>query len=100
MPCASSATCSGSWPAIAYYTYFEGGPTGQTIGKKALNITVVDVGGGPIGYGRGFLRYLDADLLSGILLTSATCGCCGIPRSRCWHDKIAGTYVVPADAYR
>src|SRR3712207_5448478 len=49
--------------AIAYFTYFEGGPTGQTLGKKICNIRVVDFNtGGPIGYprafGRVFARYL------------------------------------------
>jgi uncharacterized RDD family membrane protein YckC len=41
----------------AYVTILEGGPTGQTLGKRALGIRVIDFrAGGPIGYGRGFLR--------------------------------------------
>ena len=52
---------------IAYFTYFEGGPTGQTLGKRALGIRVIDFkGGGPIGYGRGLLRYI-ARFLSAIV---------------------------------
>src|SRR5437764_10990420 len=44
---------------IAYIVYFEGGPTGQTFGKRALGIRVYDfASGGPIGYGRGFIRWL------------------------------------------
>src|SRR3954451_19725839 len=43
--------------SLAYFTYFEGGPSGQTIGKRALGIRVYDFRqGGPIGYGRGLLR--------------------------------------------
>src|SRR5687768_8418286 len=45
---------------IAYYVYFEGGPTGQTLGKKALGIRVYDFrgGGGSIGHTRALVRYL------------------------------------------
>ena len=40
--------------SAGYYTYLEGGASGQTLGKKALGIRVIDLsGGGPIGYGRG-----------------------------------------------
>ena len=49
---------------IAYFTYLEGGPTGQTFGKKALDIRVIDFAtGGPLGYGRGFIRWLLLDAL-------------------------------------
>ena len=48
---------------LAYFTYFEGGPAGQTLGKKAASIRVIDFNtGGSIGYpravGRFFARYL------------------------------------------
>jgi hypothetical protein len=37
-----------------YSGYMEGGPSGQTVGKRALNIRVVDFDtAGPIGVGRG-----------------------------------------------
>src|SRR5450759_2379470 len=53
---------------IAYFTYFEGGPTGQTPGKRALGIRVVSFDtGGPIGYGRGFIRMIGR-YLSGLVL--------------------------------
>src|SRR4051812_40249804 len=43
---------------VAYFTYFEGS-TGQTLGKRALGIRVIDLGaGGSIGYGRAFIRYI------------------------------------------
>lgn len=42
---------------IAYYVYFHGS-TGQTLGKKAMKIKVVDEAtGAVIGYGRAFLRW-------------------------------------------
>src|ERR687889_281273 len=44
--------------SLGYFTYFEGGPTGQTLGKRALGIRVYDFRqGGPIGYGRAFVRW-------------------------------------------
>src|SRR5687767_13062576 len=53
---------------IAYFSYFEGSATGQTIGKRALGIRVIDFNaGGPIGFGRGFVRYLGR-ILSGLAL--------------------------------
>src|SRR5437868_2937219 len=48
---------------LAYYTYFEGSGSGQTIGKKLLGIRVIDFSaGGPIGYERGFVRQLARSL--------------------------------------
>src|SRR4051794_27311465 len=44
---------------LGYFAYFEGGPSGQTVGKRAFGIRVVDlVSGGPIGPGRALLRVL------------------------------------------
>src|SRR5262245_18813809 len=49
---------------VIYYGTLEGGPSGQTVGKRALGIRVVDkVGGGPIGTSRGVGRWF-ARLLS------------------------------------
>src|SRR4051812_13567744 len=44
---------------VAYEVYFIGGPTGQTVGKRAMGIRVIDYNtGGPLGYGRAFLRLI------------------------------------------
>jgi uncharacterized RDD family membrane protein YckC len=84
---------------LAYFTYFEGGPTGQTLGKQALGIRVIDFKvGGPIGYGRGLLRTI-ARLLSGLVLFLGYLWMLWDPEKQTWHDKIAGTVVVPVDAY-
>src|SRR5919112_5819242 len=55
--------------ALVYYVALEGGPTGQTLGKKALGIRVYDFrgGGGPIGYGRARVRVL-VKYISGLVL--------------------------------
>jgi uncharacterized RDD family membrane protein YckC len=84
---------------LAYFSFFEGGPTGQTVGKKALGIRVIDFKvGGPIGYGRGLVRTI-ARLLSGIVLFLGYLWMLWDPEKQTWHDKIAGTVVVPVDAY-
>ena len=84
---------------IAYYTYFEGGATGQTVGKRALGIRVIDFrAGGPIGYGRGLLRYF-ARILSAIPLFLGYFWMIWDKEKQCWHDKIASDVVVPIDAY-
>jgi uncharacterized RDD family membrane protein YckC len=84
---------------IAYFTYFEGGPTGQTLGKRALGIRVIDFkAGGPIGYGRGLLRYV-ARFLSGLVFFLGYFWMLWDPEKQTWHDKIAGTVVVPVEAY-
>jgi uncharacterized RDD family membrane protein YckC len=84
---------------VGYYTYFEGGATGQTLGKRALGIRVIDArAGGPIGYGRGLLRYV-ARILSTIPLFLGYFWMLWDPEKQTWHDKIATTYVVPVDAY-
>lgn len=80
-----------------YFATHEGGPTGQTIGKRQLGIAVVDaqtlqpgVGAGRA-VGRYFGRLIDIVL-------------CGLPigylwmlwddDKQTWHDKIASTKVV------
>jgi uncharacterized RDD family membrane protein YckC len=87
--------------SLAYFTYFEGGPTGQTVGKRALGIRVYDFrqGGASIGYGRGFVRQI-GKYLSAIPLGLGYLWMLWDKEKQCWQDKLAGTVVVPADAYR
>jgi uncharacterized RDD family membrane protein YckC len=85
--------------SLAYFTYFEGGPTGQTIGKQALGIRVIDFkAGGPIGYGRGLVRTI-ARYLSAIPLFLGYFWMLWDREKQTWQDKIASTVVVPIDAY-
>ena len=85
---------------LGYYVYFEGGPTGQTIGKKALGIRVFDFrgGGGPIGYGRALVRTL-VKYISGAVFLLGYLWMLWDKEKQCWHDKAAGSVVVPTDAY-
>ena len=84
--------------SVGYWIYFEGGPTGQTIGKKAVGIRVVDFNtGGPIGYGRAALRWVGR-IPSGILFLGYL-WMLWDPEKQTWHDKIATTVVVPIENY-
>ena len=84
---------------IAYFTYFEGGPRGQTLGKRALGIRVYDLRqGGPIGYGRAFIRYIGR-IVSGIVILLGYLWMLWDREKQTWHDKFAGSVVVPASAY-
>ena len=83
---------------IAYFVILNGNERGQTVGKMAMKIRVADeVTGGPIGYGRAFVRYIVAAVLW------ALCYIPGIIDSLfpLWddnrqtiHDKAAKTLVV------
>ena len=85
--------------AIVYYTVLEGGPRGQTLGKQMLGIRVIDVDtGGPIGYARGFVRYIGR-ILSAIVILLGYFWMLWDKERQCWHDKLAGDYVVPVSAY-
>lgn len=83
--------------AMAYTGALDGGPTGQTIGRKALNIRVVDaVTGQPgIGFGRAVGRYFGR-FVSGIALGLGYLWMLWDPRKQTWHDKFVNTIVVKA----
>ena len=86
--------------SIAYYVVFDGGPKGATPGKSICGIRIVDInGGGPIGYGRAFIRYL-MRIVSGIPFNLGYFWMIWDPEKQCWHDKVAKDVVVPVDAYR
>ena len=83
---------------IAYYVMLEGGESGQTVGKKALNIRVYDLKqGGPIGYGRAFIRYIGR-IASSIFLIGYLWSIWDSEKQT-FHDKFAGSVVVPTHAY-
>ena len=84
---------------LGYYSYLEGSPSGQTIGKRAMNIRVIDFNtGGAIGPARALIRYL------GRILSSIPCGLGYFwmlwdSEKQTWHDKIAQSVVVPTSDY-
>ncbi len=84
---------------LAYYAYLEGSPSGQTVGKKAMNIRVVDfTTGGAIGPTRALIRYLGR-ILSSIPCLLGYFWMLWDSEKQTWHDKIATTVVVPTSAY-
>ncbi len=81
---------------VAYFTYFEGGPRGQTLGKRAIGIRVVDFDtGGPIGYGRAFIRYIGR-LVSAIVIYIGYLWMLWDREKQTWHDKFARSRVSAA----
>jgi uncharacterized RDD family membrane protein YckC len=66
---------------FAYYIVLQGGPTGQTVGKKVLNIRVV-------------VQFL----LSGILYLGYL-WMLWDREKQTWHDKASRSVVVPVSAY-
>jgi uncharacterized RDD family membrane protein YckC len=84
---------------IAYSVYFLGSGSGQTVGMKVLNIRAVDAEtGGRIDYGKAFLRYL-VGIVSAVPCLLGYFWMLWDPEKQTWHDKVAGTYVVPTSAY-
>ena len=84
---------------IAYYGYLEGSASGQTVGKKALGIRVYDLrDGGPIGTSRAILRYFGR-ILSAIPLLLGYFWMLWDAEKQTWHDKLAGSVVVPVADY-
>ena len=84
---------------IAYFVYFEGGPTGQTLGKRALGIRVIDFNtAGPIGYGRAFIRLIGR-IISSFLCYLGYFWMLWDKEKQCWQDKMANDVVVPVEYY-
>jgi uncharacterized RDD family membrane protein YckC len=84
---------------LAYFVYFEGGSSGQTIGKRVLDIRVIDYAtGGPLGYGKAFLRWIGR-IVSGAICALGYLWMIWDKEKQTWHDKIAGTVVVPVSDY-
>ena len=79
---------------VLYYGLLEGRPAGQTLGKRALQIRVVDLETGePIDYRRGFARAL-GKILSGLVFGLGFLWMLWDRDGQTWHDKFASTTVV------
>jgi len=84
---------------LAYYAYLEGSPSGQTLGKRAMNIRVIDFnGGGSIGPTRALIRYLGR-ILSSIPCLLGYFWMLWDSEKQTWHDKLAQSVVVPTSDY-
>jgi uncharacterized RDD family membrane protein YckC len=84
---------------FAYYIVLEGGPTGQTLGKRALGIRVIDQNtGGPIGYGRSTIRLIGR-YLSQIPCYLGYFWMLWDREKQTWYDKLSSSVVVPVQYY-
>lgn len=81
---------------IIYYVGFWSS-SGQSFGKSMTGIRVVGKDGKKLSVGRAILRYIGY-LISGLILSLGFLWVLFDGRRQGWHDKIAGTYVVEADA--
>jgi uncharacterized RDD family membrane protein YckC len=85
--------------SVAYFTFFEGSASGQTVGKRIFDIRVIDyASGGSIGYGRALLRQIGR-ILSGLACLLGYLWMLWDKEKQTWHDKIANTVVVPVEYY-
>jgi uncharacterized RDD family membrane protein YckC len=88
----------GLFAAFLYYTaYFEGGETGQTIGKKQMGIKVVDgqTGQTGIGMNQAAVRAL-ARIVSGFVCGLGFLWMLWDEKKETWHDKLVKPRVVLA----
>ena len=80
---------------IPDYVLFTG-LKGQTLGKMALGIRVIDAKGDVPSIGRAALREIVGKFVSAIVILLGYLWVGWDPRKRGWHDHIAGTYAVRA----
>ncbi|MBI4337857.1 MAG: RDD family protein [Chloroflexi bacterium] len=78
-----------------YYVLMTG-LRGQTLGKMALGIKVVDERGQVPGVGRAALREVIGKFLSALALGLGFLWIAWDGKKQGWHDKIATTFVVRA----
>jgi uncharacterized RDD family membrane protein YckC len=89
----------GTLASIAYLTYFEGSPSGQSPGKRAMNIRVIDFEtGGSIGFSKALIRNI-VRLASGIVCLLGYLWMLWDKEKQTWHDKVAASVVVPTSDY-
>ena len=84
---------------IGYSVYFIGSGSGQTVGMRVLGIRAIDAAtGGRIDYGRAFIRYL-VGIVAQLPCYLGYFWMLWDPERQTWHDKAAGTFVVPVAEY-
>jgi uncharacterized RDD family membrane protein YckC len=81
---------------VASYYILAWSIEGQTVGQKFLGIKVISTNGSPVGLGKAIMRYIGY-FISSIPLMLGFAWIAFDERRQGWHDKIAGTYVVPKE---
>ena len=84
--------------SLGYFALSEGSTSGQTLGKRAVRIRVVDFEtGATITYTRAFARNVGR-WLSGIVVGLGYLWMLWDADQQTWHDKIASTTVVRVES--
>lgn len=83
----------GSLVFVIWNTIVRMGNTGQSLGRKFLNIAVLDSAGQPIGIGRAFLREIIGRWLSGLICYIGYLMAFWDKDRQMLHDKLANSYV-------
>ena len=78
----------------AYYIYFESSVSGQTIGKKAAGIRVVDLDGNPITRSQAVYREVLRWYVDGLFIFPALIAMARTPQRKRIGDIVAKTMVV------
>ena len=78
-----------------YFVLFTGFK-GQTLGKMALGVRIVNVSGEAPGFWRAVLREIIGKLVSGVAMLLGYLWIGWDSHKRGWHDHIGGTYAVRA----
>ena len=82
---------------LGYFSFLDGGRSGQTVGKMAMGISVRDIDtGGPIGAGRALMRRVIflATYFGLILFVINALSPLWDRRRQAWHDRIVRSGVV------
>lgn len=74
-------------------TIYRMGKSGQSLGRKFLNIAVLNDQGQPIGVGKAALREIIGRWLSGIVCYIGYLNAFWDSKKQMWHDKMANCYV-------
>jgi uncharacterized RDD family membrane protein YckC len=83
--------------SLGYFSFLDGGRSGQTVGKRAVGIAVRDIDtGGPVGAGRALLRrfVFFVTYLGLILFVLNALSPLWDRRRQAWHDKVVRSCVV------
>lgn len=81
---------------LLYYVFLESSAWQATIGKKLLNMKVVDENFQRISPMKALVRYF-ASWLSRVIMFLGYLWVLFDSKKQSWHDKIAGTYVINTD---
>ena len=84
------------WVIPFVYFWLFTGLKGQTPGKMAVGIKVVDARGNVPGLGPAGIREIPGKIISTLFLFLGFFWVIWDPNKQGWHDKLAGTFVVKA----